>query len=193
MTQAIRDAAQALLDSNDRGEGCARRDLEGALRVALAAPEPADDERVAGDAGMPVVAHLSSDGCKFVFDTTIQARGGLSIWPEYTQPLVRQRDHLAAVVALQARIKALEAENFALAAGQCIVSGGLCGDEGGSQYCSLRHDADIEKASRSMFVARLEMCSRNGDTQLTVQSILALLNDCDMLANRATRNAPPSL
>ena len=49
MTRAIRDAAQALLDSNDRGEGCARRDLEGALRVALAAPEPADDERVAGD------------------------------------------------------------------------------------------------------------------------------------------------
>lgn len=57
------------------------------------------------------------------------------------EPLVRQRDHLASVAALQARIKALEAENFTLAAGQCIVSGGLCGGEGGTPYCSLQRAA----------------------------------------------------
>lgn len=143
---------------------------------------------------VPVVAWEVRDSAGFVcieYDASAADAAEKDGWG--TVPLVRQRDHLATVAALQARIKDLEAENFALAAGQCIVHGGLCGDEGGSQYCSLRHDADIEKASRSMFVARLEMCSRNGDTQLTVQSILALLNDCDMLANRATRNAPPSL
>lgn len=39
--------------------------------------------------------------------------------------------HALAVIA------ALERENFALAAGQCIVDGGLCADEGGTPYCSL--------------------------------------------------------
>lgn len=58
---------------------------------------------------VPVVAHLSTDKTKFMYDSTIQARGGLSVWHEYTRPLVYQRDHLAAVSALQARINELEA------------------------------------------------------------------------------------
>ena len=32
----------------------------------------------------------------------------------------------------------LSAENFVLAAGQCCVEGGLVGDEGGTQYCTLK-------------------------------------------------------
>lgn len=36
------------------------------------------------------------------------------------------------------RIEQLEKECFALAAGQCIVDGGLMGDEYGNQYCALR-------------------------------------------------------
>lgn len=47
MSQAIRDAARALLDSNDRGEGCSRIDLENALRAVLSAPQPTADEQVA--------------------------------------------------------------------------------------------------------------------------------------------------
>ena len=36
--------------------------------------------------------------------------------------------------------------------------------------------------SRSMFVARLENMQANGDAWLTVPAVLALLNDCDMIA-----------
>jgi hypothetical protein len=38
-------------------------------------------------------------------------------------------------------IERLRTVNFALAAGQCIVDGGLLGDEGGTQFCSLQRDA----------------------------------------------------
>lgn len=41
-----------------------------------------------------------------------------------------------------------------------------------------------ERSSRGMFVARLENMQKNGDTWLTVHAVLALLNDCDMLAAR---------
>ena len=37
--------------------------------------------------------------------------------------------------------------------------------------------------SRCMFVARLENMQANGDTWLTIPVVLALLNDCDMLAS----------
>ena len=40
--------------------------------------------------------------------------------------------------------------------------------------------------SRGMFVARLEKMQKTGDKWLTAESVLALLNDCDMLAQRAT-------
>ena len=40
----------------------------------------------------------------------------------------------------------------------------------------------VESDSRGMFVARLENMWQNGDHWLTVMSVLALLNDCDMLA-----------
>lgn len=39
-----------------------------------------------------------------------------------------------------------------------------------------------ERSSRGMFVARLENMQKNGDHWLTVTAVLALLNDCDMLA-----------
>lgn len=37
--------------------------------------------------------------------------------------------------------------------------------------------------SRGMFVARLENMQANGDAWLTIPAVLALLNDCDMLAS----------
>lgn len=41
-----------------------------------------------------------------------------------------------------------------------------------------------DRDARGMLVARLENMQKNGDTWLTVQAVLALLNDCDMLATR---------
>ena len=41
-----------------------------------------------------------------------------------------------------------------------------------------------DRDSRGMFVARLENMQKHGDHWLTVQAVLALLNDCDMLAAR---------
>jgi hypothetical protein len=43
---------------------------------------------------------------------------------------------------------------------------------------------DPEAQSRAMFVARLEAMSAAGDKWVTVEAVLALLNDCDMLATR---------
>jgi hypothetical protein len=50
-----------------------------------------------------------------------------------------------------------------------------------------------ERDSRGMFVARLENMQKNGDRWLTVEAVLALLNDCDMLAQRPNvrANLPP--
>ncbi len=64
----------------------------------------------------------------------------------------------------------------------------LCDD-----YCSAMLEAadmldvyaasvEAERSSRGMFWARLENMQKNGDTWLTVPAVLALLNDCDMLA-----------
>ena len=39
-----------------------------------------------------------------------------------------------------------------------------------------------DRDSRGMFVARLENMQKNGDHWLTVTAVLALLNDCDILA-----------
>jgi hypothetical protein len=41
-----------------------------------------------------------------------------------------------------------------------------------------------DRDARGMLVARLENMQAQGDTWLTVQAVLALLNDCDMLAAR---------
>ena len=38
-------------------------------------------------------------------------------------------------------IETLRAANFSLAAGTCVVQGGLLGDEGGTPYCALQADA----------------------------------------------------
>lgn len=48
--------------------------------------------------------------------------------------------------ALRQENERLKAENFALSAGQCVVPGGLCGDEGGNQYCSLKADRSAQVA-----------------------------------------------
>lgn len=42
----------------------------------------------------------------------------------------------------------------------------------------------VEHSSRRMFVARLENLAQTGHHHLTVAEVLALLNDCDMLAAR---------
>lgn len=39
-----------------------------------------------------------------------------------------------------------------------------------------------DRSSRRMLVARLENMQQQGDQWLTVQSVMALMNDCDMLA-----------
>ena len=44
--------------------------------------------------------------------------------------------------------------------------------------------------SRSMFVARLENMQANGDAWLTVPAVLALLNDCDMIAAAHQKGDP---
>jgi len=44
--------------------------------------------------------------------------------------------------------------------------------------------------SQSMFVARLENMAKNGNTWLTITTVLALLSDCDMLVSRQA--APPA-
>ncbi len=50
-------------------------------------------------------------------------------------------------------------------------------------------DIAAERSSRGMFVARLENMQENGDHWLTVTAVLALLNDCDMLAAQQAERA----
>lgn len=144
----------AVIASSNRGIGLDQAVIVAAIAAELEAP--------AADA-VPVVA--------YEFEHT---RGHRTLHPaaevgiayrdtaKAVHALVKQRDHIATVsalqqqlgecsggyetmerevAALQARIKDLEAENFTLAAGQCVVTGGLCGDEGGSQHCSLQRAA----------------------------------------------------
>jgi len=66
------------------------------------------------------------------------------IWSDRGHPAVSEkqaksiRQAAIAIIAKQKmEIEALKAENFSLAAHQCIVPGGLCGDEYGNQYCAL--------------------------------------------------------
>ena len=44
--------------------------------------------------------------------------------------------------------------------------------------------AESETESKRMFVARLENMREQGHTWMTIPAVLALLNDCDMLASR---------
>lgn len=41
-----------------------------------------------------------------------------------------------------------------------------------------------DEDSKAMLVARLEAMINDGHTWLTIHAVLALINDCDMLANR---------
>lgn len=52
-------------------------------------------------------------------------------------------------------VQRLRAENFALAAGQCIVKGGLCGDDHGNQYCSLERAALAQSGAQGAVSAGL--------------------------------------
>ena len=58
------------------------------------------------------------------------------------------------------------------------------------ELAELRAVAEAEKSSRRMFAARLENMDQHGDKWLTVQAVLALLNDCDMLAALERPNGP---
>ena len=53
--------------------------------------------------------------------------------------------------------------------------------------------AGADAESKAMFVARLENMREHGDTWLTIPAVLALLNDCDMLASQAAPAPEPSV
>ena len=46
--------------------------------------------------------------------------------------------HINRILEALERAAELEAENFGLSAGECIVEGGLVGDEGGTPFCTVR-------------------------------------------------------
>lgn len=48
----------------------------------------------------------------------------------------------------------------------------------------IERERKMSQDARSMFVARLQNVQENGGTMLAVSDVLALLNDCDMLASR---------
>ena len=81
------------------------------------------------------------------------------------------------------KLRKSQAENFALAAGQCIVDGGLCGDDYGNQYCKLQraHDATVADAERYRWLRDvgdgetwIAFCKRNAS--LSTQAIDAAID-----------------
>lgn len=48
-----------------------------------------------------------------------------------------------------------------------------------AELAACKKEIDVERSSRRMFVSRIENC---GTTPMTGEEVLALLNDCDMLA-----------
>ena len=77
-------------------------------------------------------------------------------------------DHQALFRLAADRIEELEAENFALAAQQCLFSdgSGLCGDEWGHQYCAMKRRAEAAEAKLAQAVAgERERCARVADAQ----------------------------
>ena len=67
-------------------------------------------------------------------------------------------DHQALFRLAADRIEELEAENFALAAQQCLFSdgSGLSGDEWGHQYCAMKRRAEAAEAKLATAVEALE-------------------------------------
>lgn len=53
-----------------------------------------------------------------------------------------------------------------------------------------RGDLRIDVNSKAMFFARLENMQKNGDVWVSTVAVLALLNDCDMLAARTPAPLP---
>jgi len=54
----------------------------------------------------------------------------------------------------------------------------------GHQIDQLQRAANMDRDSRAMFVARIERMQLDGEKWITLVGVLALLNDCDMLASR---------
>ena len=82
-------------------------------------------------------------------------------------------DHQALFRLAADRIEELEAENFALAAQQCLFSdgSGLSGDEWGHQYCAMKRRAEAAEAK----LATIDM-----DVLARVEAKLsAVLEACD--------------
>lgn len=77
--------------------------------------------------------------------------------------------------------RALQARTMTLSAGPRVTP-----FEAGHWYSptAVRELLEPELNSRGMFVARLRRLQSDGVNALTVDSVLALLDDCDMLAQR---------
>lgn len=71
-----------------------------------------------------------------------------SMFDEYRHKSVAIRSALA-------MIKTLQANNFSLAAGQCVVSNGLLGDEHG-KYCDMQRKVSKLQAENAELRAKLE-------------------------------------
>lgn len=72
---------------------------------------------------------------------------------------------------------------------ECAANGdghkfGAHGPNGAEQceWCGAPKRMSAEQESRAMLVARLENMQENGHIWLTIVAVLALMNDCDMLA-----------
>lgn len=55
----------------------------------------------------------------------------------------------------------------------------------------VREAVEKEQQSRAMFVARLNNIKSHGGTTLSVDEVIAILDDCDMLASNAIRRIEP--
>jgi len=85
------------------------------------------------------------------------------------------------------RIAALEAENATLAAGQCVVDGGLLGDEHGHQYCAVQRRLQAaerraeETKSRFLYTANASQVDMHGWRACAVgmyEKLLEAPNEC---------------
>jgi uncharacterized protein YceH (UPF0502 family) len=61
----------------------------------------------------------------------------------------------ATIKALGEQVKELQQECFSLAAGTCIIDGGLVGDDGGTPYCTMKKRAEAAEAEVASLRAKL--------------------------------------
>ena len=100
-----------------------------------------------------------------------------------------QRPSSFDVLTLLSHIRAMTAENFALAAGQCIVDGGLIGHENGSQICTLasRLAAAEQRATNDAEIDGLRQAEL--DRLIEVERTLTAQRDALAAANDALLGA----